>query len=349
MTLHHDHDLRSEPRAFSVADDRATEAAPWAAAVDRYRQGHAEDDRLGDICHAIDARIEEEAPTPPALRSRSGGVYLTEEGILGDHRLSLSGKADAIEALRAWAPLLAAARERHGFTQAHEVWEAHDGIGQGFETLVDTPAPTLEAVVFKVRTILAEVACQYLRQNVDEPDTISELLSESHYDSNWPMARVYQDLLRLTQMRPELVAAGAFDAEAWVKDFEALPGHRITPWGPAYVHPDAWPVDRASDAEVTITDPLRLIQLAQDRAERTGEPVQPYDHRGVQLGEGCMGAVERIYADDPAERDQLTTALRSRMAPPQGSAQWRALPEWRREHVQSWAASRAKRTPTQQT
>lgn len=145
-------------------------------------------------------------------------------------------------------------------------------------------------------------------------------------------AQVYVNLLRFVGGDHPQLEAVTFDPKRWLDAFEALPGHGFnTHIGPAYRDPEAWPSDRASDAEVTIIDPAIIERLYEDRP---GDKVPA----SVQLG--SIDRVERAFADDPAERDRLIKAIKSRQAGPVGRHLWTDLADWQQDAVHAVAKAR---------
>lgn len=214
----------------------------WLACLADYVEALAEERRLSAIHDDALAAVKAEAPMPEILVCQDGGgMYLAASSI--EHAdLPFDRKVELMVALRAWQPVFEASYARHGVEAASEAWEdASDALEAASKSLINAPARDSADFVFKFRVYLDSVHCTRTRHDIDTADTLSELLSDPHFDGAWPLARLYQDALRLAGERPDLQDAQPFDDAAWVAAFEALPGHSIWPTGPVYAEPDAFP------------------------------------------------------------------------------------------------------------
>jgi hypothetical protein len=89
---------------------------------------------------------------------------------------------------------------------AEEAWgQSFEVMADSTQAVVDTPAPDLHALIYKIRTILTRGHLEFAKDSVDNPETLARWLGEP-WDGAWPIVRVYQDLLRLVGERPEIAA-----------------------------------------------------------------------------------------------------------------------------------------------
>jgi hypothetical protein len=314
-------------------DARRPAARVFVSAYASYVAVKDDDRRALEAAKVATAAVEAEAPVPPELRKGDAGHYWRRTMIENSEELSFAEKVEKLAVFDAWKPLRDAAEARHRERELDAAWEAINPQ-DAFVALHETPAPTAEALTEKVRIYIAEVLCTEQGMKVDDPDTLSRLLSDPDIEGAWGMVRVYQDLLRLTHQSPELANAQAYDPAPFVAAFEALPGHYFSPMmGPTYTD-EAWP-DRPTDDAVTITDPARLAAYAAFR----GRTANDYS-RGIQLGDSADEAVRLVFADDPEERDRLLDALAGRRVPPVGLTMWRDLPEWKQDAVRAYLRHR---------
>lgn len=196
---------------------------------------------MAEADDAAQAAVEAEAPVPTALRMPSGGHYFREASITNSRDLTFDRKAELLEIFREWWPRRVMAEERHNAEAITEAWENYDGRDDAIFALIDTPAPTVAAAVEKVRVLLDRAHCGMRYQDVDSASTISEFLTNGTLDGPWPIARIYQDLLRMTGGRPDLATAEEFDANSWLNNFCAIAGHSMSNRGPCYMEPEAFP------------------------------------------------------------------------------------------------------------
>lgn len=104
--------------------------------------------------------------------------------------------------------------ERLGCEPDERAWLESEVLYEAFEAMIDTPAATPEALAYKLQALLQRAHCPLVHDDAGEAATISELLTDRTYDGTWPLARVFQDALRLAGLRADLVAVEAPSAPA---------------------------------------------------------------------------------------------------------------------------------------
>lgn len=240
------HEVKSfRPRSgdFAGGDGTTEDAirASWCMALTKYETAwacHQALNRRADLSYEA---VEAEAPIPDQLRRRDGGHYSSERMITEDQILSFDRKVELVGVCREWLSRRNVAEQKHGYRAAHEALDADGAWLDAFDALLDTPVPDLTAFVVKLRLYMHQVHCDRLWHHPDCAETMSEWLTSKAWDDARGSARLYQDALRLVGGPRELIDAQPFDREAWIRDFEALPGHQIRPNGPCFMEPEAWP------------------------------------------------------------------------------------------------------------
>jgi len=102
-----------------------------------------------------------------------------------------------------------------------EQWEeASDRAAELEYQLHRTPAPDVAAVAEKVRLTLRTQVEDYRDDSVDDPRTIATALVDDDCIVR-EQVLAYQDLLRLSGLRPEIAAVTAFDTEPFVEAAQA--------------------------------------------------------------------------------------------------------------------------------
>jgi hypothetical protein len=257
-----------------------------------------------------------------------------------------------LAALHEWLPRHEAAKAAHRAVELNEAWENFGESYGAREALIKAPAPDIHAVAHKLRTLLDFCHCGETRQDVDSADTLSELLSEPEFSAAWGVARVYQDVLRLAGLRPDLVEVQPFDAKAWIEAFETIPGHEMRPAGPAYMEPEAWGPGCPSPDDLLISDPVAIANYRDQVRAKFKDP-QEYDKHLRAQGHSPENSVyppqrealEWAYSHDPAERDRMLALWDRRAAhcksEPQGAALWRGLTSWQRDLIKQAARTAA--------
>ncbi|MFZ2770024.1 MAG: hypothetical protein WAZ50_02785, partial [Minisyncoccia bacterium] len=233
-------DVREVATAALRALKQAAVPAPapeWEAAKAAYITARADADMANARAQAALAQLEESHPVPDILCLSDGRRYFLEshierdvrEPFRGNRRLSLDEAAEKLAALRQFTPLYEAESERLGVERLEgEYAAALSRQGQLANALINTPAPTAEAVLEKLQVMTYEF------HGVETADDVSELLTGDDPDA-WVIARVMQDLMRLTGSASPLADAQPFDADAYIAAFESNPAHRMTAFGPTYL------------------------------------------------------------------------------------------------------------------
>lgn len=232
--------LGSSPEGRGAAQAITAAEAAWRGAVAEYEAAQAEEQRLSELADVATASAEAEAPMPSILTD-GRATYRTEEQIMQATGLSPERRLEMIVALRSWHEARATAEERHACAEAHDRWDEYRRGHETMEALVDCPAPNPAALAYKVRAWLERAHIDRSGQDVDDPGTLAELLATAPLDGAWAPVRFYQDALRMSGQRPDIVAVEPFDVEGWVDEFVAHPGHYLDARGPIYVEPEAFP------------------------------------------------------------------------------------------------------------
>ncbi len=325
----------------------------WDAAAAALAASADEENRLLRALEAASDAAERDAPTPAILRRESGGTYTTEEQVEAA-KLPFDQKVAMVTALREWMPVRQAALAAHRVEELDEAWRDHS-VCVAEDALIRTPAPNAQALALK----LGLVVSRHMGVSFEELQTvecITGLLTSDEPDER-DLALTYQDALRLAGQRPDLVAAEAFDAAAWIANFEALPGHtmelvsdRSQAARPEFADPIAWGPDMPAFDDIKVTDPAAIARYeAAVRASYTDEEWEEAKQTtqwASRFGkdEAFTAAhpqhVEKAYPDetDP-ERQRLLALLELRRQrslnerKPLGAGRWGALTLWQRKAV----------------
>ncbi|HWE46028.1 MAG TPA: hypothetical protein VG407_08360 [Caulobacteraceae bacterium] len=145
---------------------------------------------------------------------------------------------------------------------------------------------------------------------------------------------LFLDLQRLIGPASELENVVPFEPKSWVAEFEALPGHEMTEFGPRFMEPDAFPT-AITDKDFVVSDSdLLQRHYAQRRAGNSNVQATPF----------IMGS-RKMIADVYAGRDDEISRLEALWDMRQsqkawGSDKWNELAIWQRHLVRKFAADR---------
>jgi len=196
---------------------------PFAAAFARVQEATAANVAATEAYQAADAAVDAEAPIPEILRISEHQWFFTEEAINREAGLSIDEKAQKLAALRAYLPARDAARQRHNYDAASAADDdTCDAMRSAMYDALDVPVATLEELQQKFWIYLDLFAADYQGETPDAPEMFSRMLSGPSDEAG--LARLYQDVLRLTGASSAVLDAERFDARAWIEDVERLPG-----------------------------------------------------------------------------------------------------------------------------
>lgn len=324
----------------------------WRAAYEHFASATRKHASVSaQLDHAI-AAVAAEAPVPEELKNYGSslqGMTAIERSISNDQRLSFDRKAELISALRRWKEAEAISAARYEYERLLAAVETDETADAAYEALVDVPPSSLNALADKLRAILNRLVTNLAGEHADDQHAVSRVLTESsQYDAEYALVTVYRDVLRLAGQNTPAISAAPFDAAAWVSDFERLPGHEISRFGPSYT--DEAFKGGISDKDFLVSDPAmiasargRLRELNPDYiAER--EALDPdYMTRPFVAGDGFR--FDELLADYPKEAERMKALHKARKAAreagPIGRARWTALTPWQKGAVCSFARARS--------
>jgi len=213
---------------------------PWAKAKAAYDAAVIAGEAAGVAANAANDALEASMPVPAVLQIGPGRWYFLEahierdvrEPIPGNRRLTIEEAAEKLAALREFKPRYEAESERLGVARLEKAYDAALGHqGRLAVDLINTPAPTADAILEKLRVLVFEF------HGGDSEEGLSELLTGSDPDP-WAAVRVMQDLMRLTGSASPLADVQPFDAQAFITTFERQPGCLMTATGPRWTRAD---------------------------------------------------------------------------------------------------------------
>lgn len=331
----------------------------WDLAVSALGAAYAEERRLlaalGEACDAV----ERDAPIPEILKRENGGYYFLEDQIAG-LSVPFDQKVEMVATLRDWWPVRQAAGAAHRTEELNQEWDSHN-LSPSEDALMATPAPNISALALKLAMALSREHGLAL-EDLQTPEQIAELLSNSDAEAR-DYVLAYQDALRLAGERPDLVAAKAFDVQAWISAFEAHPGHHVTRSGrPSYEEPQAYGADTPAYNDIKVVEPEAIARFdAYQRSHYTDEQWAAAKADRLKMGYGiredghpfvaqCLDHLEGAYPDGGAEFERLKALwdLRhDRLAngTPTGARLWRDLPEWQKQAVRDFCKANAEQFP----
>jgi hypothetical protein len=185
-----------------------------------------------------------------------------------------------------------------------EVKAANDELEQfstygPWRAMMDTPAPSIEAVGYKLRALLDRGHADDVGDDVDTPETITKLLAEHPIDGAAPIARIYQDVLRLAGERPDIVAAQPTpDAEDLIDEYRAIGGQvQLTTTGGVCIGHPPTPSTRQDEIDMEFAKPdvIAAVRVELQRqcdeamAEMAAAAAIPREMRRDQLKEAWIG------------------------------------------------------------
>lgn len=304
---------------------------------------------VAQLSYEVDAASEQllsAAPYPADIAKRLGDE-LSAQLIMSKESIPLGERLELARRVHEWREQAIATSKALGIDDLDEqASDAHAAADDALCELVNTPAPDLAALTEKVRLWLARVHCDFAGDNIDDPEVMARLVNDAHLDRSWGPARFYQDLLRLTGQRPELLDPAPFDPAGWISDFEANPGHHITGGSPSYTHeafgePSPYAllvVDEAAIARFwSASDAVHggKEHYAERRERSIGQPVS------VQ----SQDEIRWFYPDGGDEADRLNQAWNekqeSQRATPVGYGMWTSLPRWKRDLIRELSIERS--------
>lgn len=325
----------------------------WDAAVAAFEAAEAEEARLMDALGAASEAIERDAPTPDILKREDGGRYITE-GQIEAANLPFDQKVAMVSALRAWEPERAAAAATHRLVERNEEWSDHS-VAPAEDALVQTPAPNAAALALKLGLVISRHVGVALA-DLQTAEQVSRLLT-SPESVERDLVVAYQDALSLAGLRPDLVAAQAFDVEAWIDAFEAHPGHMVGAEGRlSYLEPKAYGADTPDYKDIMVTEPDAIArfdayqrrhytdeQWEEKQAERKNMGWRPLNQGAPFIVED-LAQLDAAYPEGGPEYDRLKAmfdlrAERLRSGSPTGAPLWRALAPWQQQAVRDFCRS----------
>lgn len=326
----------------------------WRSVAAAYSHALAEREAIYSAYSAAIDEVDEAAPTPALLDLGEGRSLFSEEHIQ-NAPVPEAVRVTMREELARWKAAEAAAWALTPFKRGNAedepggvMYEADSRFYDAFDQMLEAPAPSIDAMVFKFRAVIERVWCDRLGDDVDSPETFTRFLSEQSLDGGMPAAWLYLDALRLSGQKSALLETQPFDGDAWIAQFEANPGHRITPRGAEYQEPYAWGPETPTRDQLRITDPEAIARYeAHVRSRHTEEEWERRTYRvepGTPVHLQQIEAISWAYPDGGPEHDRLIDLWERHLAvfqrPPTAAHLWRDLPDWRRDIVLTCAKKR---------
>lgn len=222
---------------LAPAAQKAVTTAPplsFAQAKDAYEAAKEAADRLSREIAAENAAVEAEAPLPADLQTADGSVYMSDNAIMDDRTLSVEQRERMLAVFREWRPRYDAAKAKYITDPDGDDFDlALDEIADAAEAVLRIPAPGMDALLFQIKLTIEEGLVMYIGEHADDERTISRLLT-GYATEGGHLALLYRSALQLAGTNSPALKAKPFDAEAWVREFENLPGHAISGQGPEY-------------------------------------------------------------------------------------------------------------------
>lgn len=314
------------------------DVAAWTEAMTRLDDAKAALVRAEQAVDGVAAEYEKvRVATPEVLAA----VHIFSERQLESCELPLEKKAELLPVLRVWRAATDAARTAIGLDASEAAADAaDDAVNDARDHLMTLRPPTLDALHMQ----MGERLDRATDWTVTSCAGLARLMHEGS-DEVLAGVQSYLDLSRLLNKR---IARewDAFDPALFVRVWESLPGHYFAYEGAAaFLHPDAWPVDRASDEAVTVG------QEVMDRLEAAWNLKYPQAFNALQrpsatgrylLSEFYIQFADDAYPDEPEQAEALKSALSSRIAGPIGREWWESLEDWQRSRVRRYRLERSK-------
>lgn len=319
----------------------------WAEALAAFEAADKAMDETGDRVDSICEAAAVAAPYPPELLDKAGDQQSLSD-ITDDTKRPFSERVARAEKWSAWSTDYSAALDQQNIDEAEELsGAAYDTRTEALVDLIDAPAPDASAAAYKLRIWLDRAYCGKIGYDIDDPETVAELLAETDIAGPWAPVRVYQDLLRLSGLRPELHDPIRFDPSDWLLEFEKNPGHRVGDLG-FTARQGAW--GEPSKSEFVVNDPAAVSRhwdAYEARAKQHDHLVDPSQlarWRAMPLRLTDDARLAELFPEGGPEHDRLAEVWKRNLEARKGGAlaahQWRDLPPWKRDAVRAVAKER---------
>ena len=218
-----------------VACTAVSPADVWKSVLEEFEATQRAYEVVSEAQDAADRLVEATSPLPDVLKRKAGGAFTSENAILTDGFLSFDKKVELVNAVRAWSPHRDAAMAEHRVEEHQDAFDAALGVmDDALDLMAITPAPDMEALLLKVRTLIARRLVGYKGEHADDPTFASRLLTDPHHSAETVVLHIYRDLLRLMGRTSPILEAVRFDARAWIVEFERQPDCEVSTYGVGY-------------------------------------------------------------------------------------------------------------------
>lgn len=301
--------------------------------------------------------LHEAFPVPECLRrpgeaGREGRFYLTETCITELPRISFDEKARLVGDLRAWRSAMNSSELKSAVDLAEDACNAAGRASIEADELLARARPsTIEGLRLQYEAYLANVVLEVDLQERLLPvraEQLLEALTDGSDDISQPV-RFFQTLVKWTSGDEALTDIAPFDPDAWLAEFETIPGHTVTAFGVMFDESLAWGPGRLTDEDFRVTDPGEIA--AYWAAREAFDPNGTADHakfhptyRTQPIIAGSIRTYEFIYGEGSprlAEKQALFDRRAAEVAqPPIGAHLWEALAPWQKKLVRRVAKER---------
>jgi hypothetical protein len=337
--------LASRAEAETAIAPPDADGSAWAAALALRDAARVRMDAAQQGYDAAHQAVDAACPAPPAeiLKSKNGKPTADYFGSareldLAMPTLPVAVRADLVAKIEAHQDARQAVYDHHKVSDLSDQLDLEANEESDLEeALLALPAPDTAAAAEKLRT--------FVRTNTDEdmadPDTAQRILTNGDYLQR-NLLSLYRDLTRMAGVTTAAGAVEAWDAEAWVRAFEAHQGHYVNEHGrieyiecemPGYV----------GIYTFTLDDPDKIRAYREMRgivASRGRDMTQPI----------CVpdrDVFEKLYADDPMAlkrwSDIFDAYERQEWMNFAGHPMAQALTGWQKEAIRTYAKSRPDR------
>ncbi len=269
--------LTSHERSKAEALSSVSNAA-WNQAYVEWARASAAAEAAERAWEEAESRVSADAPIPDLLHVTEYPNVLRFNSVDEINKapgVPLETKIEMVRLLREWEPRFNAARAEHQAQELNDL-DAHARSERllAVDRLLATPAPDMAALTVKFSLYM-----YYAGLDRPEINDMQALLTSREREERFP-ALLFQDVLRLNGTPSEMSEVGAWDAAAWVAEFEATPGWAIDENGRAEFYDPNYSVCRGPSFPAEPLAAIRALKPWQRKAVKDFAERRP-DQRAI--------------------------------------------------------------------